>query len=302
MLVYENTHFLFHHRGTENRKPQFTGLTGLLQIYRIECCLILQNHVNPAYLVSVPWVNALMKIIPVIDLMQGQVVRALGGERHQYRPIESGLCAGSNALDIACALLELYPFPALYVADIDAIQKNGSNAAVIEKLHQRFPRLELWVDSGITDVSSFIAWQGRRIGHAVIGSESFPETALLSAVCGGGDVLYPLLSLDFKGARFHGEQRLLNDPEFWPEHIIVMMLARVGSLQGPDFDQLSALRRRAPHKNFYAAGGVRSAHDLLRLARAGADGALLASALHQRLIGAGDLAASASGTDSTSSQ
>ena len=243
-----------------------------------------------------------MKIIPVIDLMRGQVVHALGGKRRQYRPIESGLCAGSNALDIACALLELYPFPALYVADIDAIQKNGSNAAVIEKLHQRFPRLELWVDSGIADVSGFMAWQGQRIGHAVIGSESFPEAALLSAVCTSGDALYPLLSLDFKGARFHGEQRLLNDPEFWPEQVIAMMLARVGSLQGPDFDQLSALMLRAPNKKLYAAGGVRGAQDLARLARAGAHGALLASALHQRLISASDLAASASVADSTDAQ
>jgi phosphoribosylformimino-5-aminoimidazole carboxamide ribotide isomerase len=243
-----------------------------------------------------------LKIIPVIDLMQGQVVHALGGDRRQYCPIESGLCAGSNALDIARALLELYPFPALYIADIDAIQKNGSNAAVIEKLHQRFPRLELWVDSGIADVSSFMAWQGQRIGHAVIGSESFPESTLLSAVCSSRDALYPLLSLDFKGASFHGEQQLLNDPEFWPDHVIVMMLARVGSLQGPDFDQLNALMRRAPHKKLYAAGGVRSAHDLARLARAGAHGALLASALHQRLISASDLAASASGADSTSRQ
>lgn len=243
-----------------------------------------------------------MKIIPVIDLMQGQVVRALGGERHRYRPIESGLCTGSNALDIACALLELYPFHALYIADIDAIQKNGGNAAVIKKLHQRFPRLELWVDSGIADVAGFTAWQRQRIGHAVIGSESFPESALLSAVCTSRDALYPLLSLDFKGARFYGEQRLLNNPEFWPEHVIVMMLARVGSLRGPDFDQLSELSRRAPHKKLYAAGGVRGAHDLARLARAGAHGALLASALHQRLISATDLAASASEVDATNAQ
>ena len=234
--------------------------------------------------------------------MQGQVVHALGGKRHQYHPIESELCAGSNALDITSALLELYPFYALYVADIDAIQKNGSNAAVIEKLHRRFPRLELWVDSGIADVSGFAAWQEQRIGHAVIGSESFPESALLSAVCASGDALYPLLSLDFKDARFHGEQRLLNDAELWPEHVIVMMLASVGSLQGPDFDRLGALRRRVPHKKLYAAGGVRGAHDLARLARAGAHGALLASALHQRLISTSDLAASASGVDSTSTQ
>ncbi len=243
-----------------------------------------------------------MKLIPVIDLMQGQVVRADRGERHRYRPIESGLCAGSNALDIACALLEWYPFHALYVADIDAIQKNGSNAAVIEKLHRHFPQLELWVDSGIADVAGFTAWQEQRIGHAVIGSESFPESALLSAVCSSRDALFPLLSLDFKGERFCGEQRLLNDPELWPEHVIVMMLARVGSLQGPDFDQLSELSRRAPHKKLYAAGGIRGAHDLARLTRTGVHGALLASALHQRLISASDLAATASEVDSTNAQ
>lgn len=243
-----------------------------------------------------------MKLIPVIDLMRGQVVHALGGERHQYRPIESGLCAGSNALDIACALLELYPFPALYIADIDAIQQNGGNAAVIEKLHRHFPKLDLWVDSGIADVAGFTTWQKQRLGHAVIGSESFPESALLSAVCSSRDALYPLLSLDFKGASFHGEQRLLNDPEFWPEHVIVMMLARVGSLRGPDFDQLSKLSRRAPHTKLYAAGGIRGTRDLARLARAGIHGALLASALHQRLISASDLATSASGADSTSRQ
>jgi len=95
---------------------------------------------------------------------------------------------------------------------------------------------------------------------------------------------------------------LLNDPEFWPEHVIAMMLARVGSLQGPDFDQLSTLMLRAPHKKLYAAGGIRGAHDLARLAHAGAHGALLASALHQRLISAADLAASASDADSTSRQ
>jgi phosphoribosylformimino-5-aminoimidazole carboxamide ribotide isomerase len=81
-----------------------------------------------------------------------------------------------------------------------------------------------------------------------------------------------------------------------------MMLARVGSLRGPDFDQLSKLSRRAPHTKLYAAGGIRGTRDLARLARAGIHGALLASALHQRLISASDLATSASGADSTSRQ
>jgi len=243
-----------------------------------------------------------MKIIPVLDLMQGRVVHALGGERHQYRPIESGLCAGSSALDITCALLELCPFRVLYIADIDAIQKNGGNVEVFENLHKRFPQLELWVDSGIADAAAFTGWQERGIGHAVIGSESIPEAALLSTIRSGTNAIYPLLSLDFKDNHFNGEQHLLDHPELWPEHVIVMTLARVGRLRGPDLNQFIAIRRLAPQKKIYAAGGVRSAHDLTRLARAGADGALLASALHQRRISASDLAALTAGADSRSAQ
>ncbi|HMJ49745.1 MAG TPA: HisA/HisF-related TIM barrel protein [Burkholderiales bacterium] len=243
-----------------------------------------------------------MKIIPVLDLMHGQVVHAIGGERNQYRPIESELCAGSDALDIIDALLDLYPFNLIYIADIDAIQKNGSNIAVMEKLHGHFPRLELWVDSGISDISGYTAWQELKIGHAVIGSESLPDAALLSAVCKSDCAPYLLLSLDFKGERFCGERHLLNHAELWPEHVIIMTLTRVGCLQGPDLNQFGAIRRHTPHKKLYAAGGVRDIDDLDRLARAGADGALLASALHQRRISASDLAALASGDDETNAQ
>ncbi len=47
-----------------------------------------------------------MILIPVIDLMQGQVVRAVRGDRGSYRPIVSGLCAGSDPVEwwrVRCA-------------------------------------------------------------------------------------------------------------------------------------------------------------------------------------------------------
>jgi phosphoribosylformimino-5-aminoimidazole carboxamide ribotide isomerase len=59
-----------------------------------------------------------------------------------------------------------------------------------------------------------------------------------------------------------------------------MTLARIGSDLGPDEDQLRDLRRRAPRHDLFAAGGVRDATDLSRLALLGAAGVLLASALH----------------------
>ncbi len=230
-----------------------------------------------------------MKIIPVIDLMQGKVVQARRGERDTYRPIKSQLCRGSDALDIASALLQLYPFSTLYIADIDAIRQAGSNRHVIEKLHARFPALELWIDAGISNRAAFAAWLKTNLGHPVIGSESRPDKALLRSLCASAATPYPLLSLDFKDG-FRGDKELLTQPELLLEHVIVMLLSRVGSDEGPDLAKLQRLQRRGPQKKFYAAGGVRGMRDLEALVRAGASGVLLASALHQRRIGAADLA------------
>ncbi len=69
-----------------------------------------------------------------------------------------------------------------------------------------------------------------------------------------------------------------------------MNLARVGSQAGPDFDLLRSLQWQGAGKRFYAAGGVRHGTDLQALADMGVSGALIASALHDGHITAGNLA------------
>jgi phosphoribosylformimino-5-aminoimidazole carboxamide ribotide isomerase len=46
----------------------------------------------------------------------------------------------------------------------------------------------------------------------------------------------------------------------------------------------------APHVALFAGGGVRGPDDLARLADAGCDGALVATALHDGLLGAHEIA------------
>ena len=72
-----------------------------------------------------------MDIIPVIDLMGGQAVHAKLGRRDEYRPLQSRLCRTSRPLDVAEALLALYPFRTLYLADLDAIRGGRAQFAVV---------------------------------------------------------------------------------------------------------------------------------------------------------------------------
>lgn len=230
-----------------------------------------------------------MEIIPVIDLLHGQVVRAQRGERHRYRPIRSQLCDTSEPMGIARALLELYPFRTLYIADLDAIQRIGNHAAEIETLHRNFPHVDLWLDAGVRHSSQ---WQLARYPgiKCIIGSEGLetPDQYLQLAAEMPMDNL--LLSLDFNAAGFMGPDTLLQNPQIWPQRVICMALERVGSHDGPDFKKLEELSLLAGKRFVYAAGGIRHIEDLHGLKERKASGVLLASALHDGKIDAQHLA------------
>jgi hypothetical protein len=69
-----------------------------------------------------------MRIIPVMDLMAGQVVRGIAGRRAEYRPLVSPLCGSSAPLEVARAFRGL-GFSEMYLADLDAIA--GATPAIL---------------------------------------------------------------------------------------------------------------------------------------------------------------------------
>jgi phosphoribosylformimino-5-aminoimidazole carboxamide ribotide isomerase len=229
-----------------------------------------------------------MEIVPVIDLKGGAVVRAVGGERASYRPIETPLSPTSDPVDVVAGLLRLFPFRTLYCADLDAIEGRGGSHGPLRRIKAAFPSLALWLDDGCAGAASAGGFLEENPGdHLIIGSESLRDGAVLDGLRAHPRVL---LSLDFRGDAFQGPPEVLGRPQLWPDRVIVMTLARVGSGDGPDRDRLSAVRALAGPRRVYAAGGVRNIGDLRVLAADGVAGALVASALHDRRLGADDLA------------
>jgi phosphoribosylformimino-5-aminoimidazole carboxamide ribotide isomerase len=219
-----------------------------------------------------------MEIIPVLDLKGGAVVHARMGRRDDYRPIKTRLSATSAPVDVARGLMSIHPFTTLYVADLDAIERRGNNRVALERLKDAFPRLMLWVDSGIAGLDAAEAWLDAGIAHLVLGSESQIDAALVRRFTNDPRVV---LSLDFRERALQGPHELLADASSWPSRVIAMTLARVGSGAGPDMDALMRIRSAGASRAIYAAGGVRGAVDLVALARAGIVGALVASCLHE---------------------
>ena len=223
-----------------------------------------------------------MQIIPVIDLMGGLVVRARLGERASYAPLATPLAATSAPLDVVAGLLALHPFKILYVADLDAIAETGDHAGVLAGLATAFPGLRFWVDNGVADLARAEAWLAGHDGDLVIGSESQRDADLVERLRGNARII---LSLDFRGEAFQGPPELLARPGLWPQRVIAMTLARVGSDAGPDMARLAGVVAQAGDRKVFAAGGLRGAAVVRALAAGGVAGVLVASALHDGRLG-----------------
>lgn len=218
-----------------------------------------------------------MRVIPVLDLRAGQVVRAVAGRREEYKPSSSLLCASADPLDVVAALRRVQPFDLLYLADLDAILGCGDNRAAITELLAAFPSVRYWLDAGFSEPRHALSWPLSRRLRPVLGSESQLSGESYRALFRALHRHRPVLSLDYHDARFLGPEELLIHPDDWPEEVILMRLDRVGVGRGPD----GKLPMGGAGRRWYAAGGVRDANDVQRLADQGFTGVLVASALHE---------------------
>lgn len=223
--------------------------------------------------------------------MHGQVVQAIQGQRQHYRPIQSQLTDSHALIDVVAAILQVYAFDCLYIADLNAItgqREMPNHLSLIKQVIRHFPTLQWWVDAGLDSTEALKPWLDADI-RPIIASETLADTETYQAM--REMATYSILSLDFFQDGFHGPDRLLEDTNLWSQPTILMSLPKVGANQGPDIEQISLLKKQHPQQAIYAAGGVRHLTDIQSLAHAGADGVLIASALHQKQLIASDLAA-----------
>jgi phosphoribosylformimino-5-aminoimidazole carboxamide ribotide isomerase len=242
-----------------------------------------------------------MRVVPVLDLLAGQVVRGIAGQRHLYRPWISPLAGSSNPIAVAHAFRDKLGLTTLYLADLDAIGGSLPNLAIYRELHASGFRL--WVDAGLHRAAD--AAPLADVERIVAGLETLASPhALTESIEILGNRL--IFSLDLKAG-----VPLTNST--WPDptplgiaqhaialgvtSILLLDLSRVGVGQGTGTDELAAtLRKTHPHIELTTGGGVRDRADLGRLAALGVANLLVASALHDGRIGAADIAALSSPT------
>lgn len=216
-------------------------------------------------------------------------MHAKRGDRANYRPVRSTLCDSAEPLVVISALLELHPFETLYIADLNAIQRSGHHGELLKVVRASFPRLNIWVDAGLTSSRQVEEWDDQALGIPIVGAESIADEQEITRIASRTNARPWILSMDFRGDTFLGPASLLDQPSEWPRHVLAMNLARVGGGDGPDVGLIRQLASLAPKCSVYAAGGIGSVKDFDLASRAGAQGALVATALHDGRITSRDL-------------
>ena len=233
-----------------------------------------------------------MRILPVLDILGGHVVRGVGGRRHEYRPIVSRLTQSAAPLDVARAIQNEYGLSSLYLADLDAISGSPPSLSLYAKL--RDAGFQLCVDAGLHRADDAEPFIDAGLEEIVFGLETLQGPSELAGACKRYERRI-VFSLDMRDGEPLGNRAAWNHGEAISvaeqavtagvQRIILLDLARVGVGKGVGTEDLCrGLAQPHPDVEIIAGGGVRGLDDLKRLHDCGVGGVLVASVLHDRRI------------------
>lgn len=240
-----------------------------------------------------------MLIIPVLDLLDGIVVRGVAGQRESYRPVESVIVPSADPLDVAFAFRDTFGLNTLYVADLDAILRSEPNYEIYGTLADE--GFCLLIDSGLHNAADAEASLAAGATQVIAGLETWPLLASLEMLVRAIGPERVVFSLDLKaGMPVRTFFDLVNSEpldigtavlEAGVRDMIVLDLASVGVGQGVSTLPLChELSEFAPRTKLISGGGVRSSADLHAIAAHDLHGVLIASAIHNGAISSDELA------------
>ena len=212
-----------------------------------------------------------MNIIPAIDLKKGKVVRAVGGDRDSYRPIDLVTTYSSNPITFVKALIIKYRPSTIYLADLDLLNDDGDNIDIIYKIANMFRNKIFWVDVGSKKIKKL----NIKNITPILCSESCEDIRLINYVYKNY-----IHSYDYKD-RSLGTQYFKKLESSYKKKVIFMNISDVGNKKGPDFRYLRGMPKFSSIE-YYVGGGVNSILDIHKLSKMNISGVIVSSLLMRK--------------------
>lgn len=231
-----------------------------------------------------------MLIFPAIDIQGGQCVRLVKGDFGTAHRVAEDPLATARAFRAAGAQW-------IHMVDLDGAREGRRvNAAIFEQVAAHSGLL-VELGGGIRDMDTLTAYLERGIRRCILGSAALKDPAFVrEAVRNYGDRI--AVGIDAKEGLVAAEGWLQTSEVTYLElarrmedagvrTLIFTDIARDGTLQGPNLDQLTALGS-AVSCSVIASGGMRDLRDVAACRAAGMYGAICGKSLYSGTL---DLAA-----------
>ena len=226
-----------------------------------------------------------MKVIPAIDLMNGQVVRLYKGDPKQKTvysddPVEIAKKWEANGADM------------LHIVDLDATLGLGSNLGIIKNILKEIT-IPVEVAGGLRD-ESLILDVIKISNRIVIGTLAFKNKKLLKKLSSSLGSEKIVISVDHMDGEIviHGWQdktgiKLIDSIKEFLEmgfsEFLLTNVSKDGTMEGPDLEFLEQACS-LDNTNIIASGGISNVNDVKDVKEKNAFGVILGKALYENKI------------------
>ncbi len=226
-----------------------------------------------------------MKIIPAIDLMDGQVVRLYKGDPKQKtvysdNPVEIAKKWEANGADM------------LHIVDLDATLGIGSNLSIIKKILKEIS-IPVEVAGGLRD-ESLILDVAKISSRVVIGTLAFKDKELVKKLLlslGSEKIVISVDHIDgeivIRGWQDKTGIKLIDAIQEFLDmgftEFLLTNVSRDGTLEGPDLEFLEQACKLL-NANVIASGGISNINDIKDVKEKNASGVILGKALYENKV------------------
>jgi phosphoribosylformimino-5-aminoimidazole carboxamide ribotide isomerase len=221
-----------------------------------------------------------MKIIPAVDLLDGNVVRLVKGDPtnkivYSDDPVGTAKRWEEEGAD------------ALHIVDLDATLTRGSNTSIVYKITENV-RIPVQVAGGIRtlDLAKKLL---KDVNRVVLGTLAYGNPASVENLVkefGNDKIVVAIDQIQGKvmidGWRKSSGMELLDAIEKYKQigvrYFLLTSIDRDGTLLGPDTDLLNKVR--STNVNIIASGGISKNEDVIKVKQAGAYAVILGKALY----------------------
>ncbi|MDD3985011.1 MAG: HisA/HisF family protein [Methanobacterium sp.] len=222
-------------------------------------------------------------IIPVLDLKNGEAVSGKSGLRNTYKPLKTVFHNSSDPVSITQALKD-NGYEHIYIADLDAINRSGSNLEIVSEINNILP---VMLDSGVASYKN-VKKTLKIANKVIIATETLESLDDLDLIFSQSLKKDLILSVDVKDKQILGKHiktefnNVINKiQKIKPLKIILLDVSRVGTSKGFDYTLIDGFNNI---KSELILGGGITVQDIKELPVLGVNNFLVGTALHKGIL------------------